>query len=208
MSVPNQKVVYIHKRKYTGNFLQIGIDEMRLAQQQMTYCEFVLYLYLAGNADGFKLELSQQAFENATGYKKTAYHNAVNKLIKLGYLTQSYNYQYEFHTTPVRHSELNFGVLSNGKSMPPEKTKKSVPSNSQFRSDNREIDRTDNINKKDKESFWEKESESNSPSVDELLKGLNMKNETVGDTRPLYELYPDWYSPISDYSDYSDYEEY
>ena len=208
MSVPNQKVVYIHKRKYSGNFLQIGIDEMRLAQQQMTYCEFVLYLYLAGNADGFKLELSQQAFENATGYKKTAYHNAVNKLIKLGYLTQSYNYQYEFHTTPVRHSELNFGVLSNGKSMPPEKTKKSVPSNSQFRSDNREIDRTDNINKKDQESFWEKESESNSASVDEVLKGLNMKNETVGDTRPLYELYPDWYSPISDYSDYSDYDEY
>ena len=35
MSVPNQKVVYIHKRKYTGNFLQIGIDEMRLAQQQI-----------------------------------------------------------------------------------------------------------------------------------------------------------------------------
>ena len=35
MSVPNQKVVYIHKRKYTGNFLQIGIDEMRLAQPEM-----------------------------------------------------------------------------------------------------------------------------------------------------------------------------
>ena len=156
MPVPNQKVVYIHKRKYTANFLQIGIDEMRLAQQQMTYCEFVLYLYLAGNADGFKLELSQQAFENATGYKKTAYHNAVNKLIELGYLTQSYKCHYEFHTTPVRSSELNFEVLSNGKSMPPEKTKKSVPSNSQFRSGNREIDKTDNINKKDKESFFEK----------------------------------------------------
>lgn len=54
MSVTNQKVVYIHKRKYTGNFLQIGIDEMRLAQHEMTYCEFVLYLYLAGNANGFK----------------------------------------------------------------------------------------------------------------------------------------------------------
>ena len=193
MSVPNQKVVYIHKRKYTGNFLQIGIDEMRLAQQQMTYCEFVLYLYLAGNANGFKLELSQQAFENTTGYKKTAYHNAVNKLIELGYLTQSYNYHYEFHTTPVRHSELNFGVLSNGKSMPPEKTKKSVPSNSQFRSGKREIDKTDNINKKDKESFFEKESESNGPSVDELLKELNLKCETVDGVMPLYELYPGWY---------------
>ena len=193
MSVPNQKVVYIHKRKYTGNFLQIGIDEMRLAQQQMTYCEFVLYLYLAGNADGFKLELSQQAFENATGYKKTAYHNAVNKLIELGYLTQSYNYHYEFHTTPVRSSKLNFEVLSNGKSMPPEKTKKSVLSNSQFRSGNREIDKTDNINKKDKESFFEKESESNGPSVDEVLKELNLKCETVDGVMPLYELYPGWY---------------
>lgn len=193
MSVPNQKVVYIHKRKYTGNFLQIGIDEMRLAQQQMTYCEFVLYLYLAGNADGFKLELSQQAFENTTGYKKTAYHNAVNKLIELGYLTQSYNYHYEFHTTPVRSSKLNFEVLSNGKSMPPEKTKKSVPSNSQFRSGNREIDKTDNINKKDKESFFEKESESSGHSVDELLKELNLKCETVDGVMPLYELYPGWY---------------
>lgn len=193
MSVPNQKVVYIHNRKYTGNFLQIGIDEMRLAQQQMTYCEFVLYLYLAGNANGFKLELSQQAFENTTGYKKTAYHNAVNKLIELGYLTQSYNYHYEFHTTPVRSSKLNFEVLSNGKSMPPEKTKKSVLSNSQFRSGNREIDKTDNINKKDKESFFEKESESNGPSVDELLKELNLKCETVDGVMPLYELYPGWY---------------
>lgn len=193
MSVPNQKVVYIHKRKYTGNFLQIGIDEMRLAQQQMTYCEFVLYLYLAGNTNGFKLELSQQAFENTTGYKKTAYHNAVNKLIELGYLTQSYNYHYEFHTTPVRSSKLNFEVLSNGKSMPPEKTKKSVLSNSQFRSGNREIDKTDNINKKDKESFFEKESESNGPSVDELLKELNLKCETVDGVMPLYELYPGWY---------------
>ena len=193
MSVPNQKVVYIHKRKYTGNFLQIGIDEMRLAQQQMTYCEFVLYLYLAGNANGFKLELSQQAFENTTGYKKTAYHNAVNKLIELGYLTQSYNYHYEFHTTPVRSSKLNFEVLSNGKSMPPEKTKKSVLSNSQFRSGNREIDKTDNINKKDKESFFEKESESNGPSVDELLKEIDLKFETVDGVMPLYELYPGWY---------------
>ena len=152
MSVTNQKVVYIHKKQYTGNFLQIGIDEMRLAQQQMTYCEFVLYLYLAGNANGFKLELSQQVFENATGYKKTAYHNAVNKLIELGYLTQSYNYHYEFHTTPVRRSEPTFGVFSNGKSTPPEKTKKSVPSNSLVRSNNREIDNINKTHKKDNES--------------------------------------------------------
>jgi hypothetical protein len=78
--------------------------------------------------------------------------------------------------------------------MPPEKTKKSVLSNSQFRSDNREIDKTDKINKKDKESFFEKESESSGPSVDELLKELNLKCDTVDGVMPLYELYPEWYS--------------
>ena len=78
--------------------------------------------------------------------------------------------------------------------MPPEKTKKSVLSNSQFRSDNREIDKTEKINKKDKESFFEKESESSGPSVDELLKELNLKCDTVDGVMPLYELYPEWYS--------------
>ena len=78
--------------------------------------------------------------------------------------------------------------------MPPEKTKKSVLSNSQFRSDNREIDKTDKINKKDKESFFEKESESSGPSVDELLKELNLKCDTVDGVMPLYDLYPEWYS--------------
>ena len=78
--------------------------------------------------------------------------------------------------------------------MPPEKTKKSVLSNSQFRSDNREIDKTDKINKKDKESFFEKESESSGPSVDDLLKELNLKCDTVDGVMPLYELYPEWYS--------------
>ena len=49
------------------------------------------------------------------------------------------------------------------------------------------------INKKDKESFFEKESESSGPSVDELLKELNLKCETVDGVMPLYELYPGWY---------------
>ena len=36
-------------------------------------------------------------------------------------------------------------------------------------------------------------SESNGPSVDELLKELNLKCETVDGVMPLYELYPGWY---------------
>ena len=49
------------------------------------------------------------------------------------------------------------------------------------------------VNTKDKESFFEKESESSGPSVDELLKELNLKCETVDGVMPLYELYPGWY---------------
>ena len=84
MSVPNQKKVIINKPKYKANFLQIGIDEWQQARKVMTYGEFSLYLYLAGNADGFNLELSRQAFENATGYKKTAYKRCRKKVNQFG----------------------------------------------------------------------------------------------------------------------------
>ena len=74
MSVPNQRIIRIIKPAYKKEFLQIGITEWQQAQREMTYGEFCLYLYLAGNANGFDLELSQAAFEKATGFKKTTYH--------------------------------------------------------------------------------------------------------------------------------------
>ena len=120
MSVSNQRIVKIHKPKYRENFLQIGIDEWQAAVKVMTKCEFALYLYLAGNADGFNLELSRQAFENATGYKKTAYSDAVNKLIQLGYIVHKGGNFYHFYTSPRRESERTprpniFGELPSGK---------------------------------------------------------------------------------------------
>lgn len=98
MSVSNQKKVIIHKPKYKANFLQIGIDEWQQARKVMTYGEFSLYLYLAGNADGFNLELSRQAFENATGYKKTAYSDAVNKLIQWSGFFTMFLTDFQVHT--------------------------------------------------------------------------------------------------------------
>lgn len=99
MSFPNQKQVIIHKQKYKDYFLQIGISEWQQAVREMNKGEFALYLYLAGNADGFHLELSQQAFENATGYKKTAFHDAVKKLVNLGYLVHVTGNTYNFYTS-------------------------------------------------------------------------------------------------------------
>ena len=62
---PNQKVIHINKNKYTANFLQVGIDEWQTAFKKLTPSAFAVYLYLASNADGFDLALSQKAIENA-----------------------------------------------------------------------------------------------------------------------------------------------
>jgi len=105
MSVPNQKKVIIHKPKYKGNFLQIGIDEWQQAIKTMKKVEFALYLYLASNKNEYSLELSRQAFENATGYKKTTYNDAVLGLLKLGYIVPIQGNIYAFYTSPRRRSE-------------------------------------------------------------------------------------------------------
>ena len=152
MSVPNQKIVRIHKTKYKENFLQISIDEWQAAVRKMNLSEFALYLYLAGNANGFNLELSRQDFENATGYKKTAYNDAVKKLIKLGYLIQKQGNIYDFYTSPRRESErapksnFSFG-LSGGNPIPPPRSPLAENPNTPYRPSNTEID---NINKTDK----------------------------------------------------------
>ena len=152
MSVPNQRIVKIHKPKYRENFLQIGIDEWQAAVKVMTKCEFALYLYLAGNADGFNLELSRQAFENATGYKKTAYSDAVNKLIQLGYIVHKGGNFYHFYTSPRRERERaqktnGFGELPSGKGCSVSRSAISEKSENLSRHNNTEIN---NINKTDK----------------------------------------------------------
>jgi DNA-binding MarR family transcriptional regulator len=105
MSVANQKVVHVHKPKYQRDFLQIGIDEWQEASKSLNYSEFKLYLYLAGNADGYSLELSQKAVENAIGIKKTAYHDAVKKLKELGFLKEASSNILDFYIRAVRISE-------------------------------------------------------------------------------------------------------
>ena len=156
MSVPNQKIVKVHKFKYNSHFLQIGISEWQEAIKSMCQSEFALYLYLAGNADGFNLELSQKAFENATGYKKSSYHDAFKKLERLGYLIQIQGNIWGFYTSPRRdsgRSPLNrtFSEVQNsGREIPPPQSTLSENPNRIDRPANIEIDNIDKINKTNK----------------------------------------------------------
>lgn len=99
MSVPNQKTIIIHQSEQIP-FLKIGIEELFEAYRNIkTPSSFILYLYLASNKDGFKLELSKEAFANATTLSKTSYHRAVDHLTELGYIYED-NGSLNFATVP------------------------------------------------------------------------------------------------------------
>ena len=141
---PNQKVIHINKNKYTANFLQVGIDEWQTAFKTFTPSAFAVYLYLASNADGFDLALSQKAIENALGIKKTAYHSAIEALKKEGYIEVLQGNIEVFHTAPVRKCEPEIIKAKN------RKNRKNLNDNVNVNvNDNENV----NINENEKKSF-------------------------------------------------------
>lgn len=87
-TVPNQRKVIIHREKCERDFLQIKKENWFAANKDLEPYGLQVYLYLAGNRDGFTLELSQEAAEREAGIKKTSFHKYVNLMIEKGYLVQ------------------------------------------------------------------------------------------------------------------------
>ena len=151
---PNQKIIHINKKSYKSNFLQVGIEEWQEAFQQLKPSTFAVYLYLASNADGFDLALSQKAVEKALNIKKTAYHSAIAELKEKGYIgTMQGNIDY-FFTSPVRKCGLTEDsanadreVRKNGQECPQTRIGESAKTDSGVRKNDREIDKINNINK-------------------------------------------------------------
>ena len=85
---PNQRKVIVHREKCERDFLQIKKENWFAANKDLEPYGLQVYLYLAGNRDGFILELSQEAAEREAGIKKTSFHKYVNLMINKGYLVQ------------------------------------------------------------------------------------------------------------------------
>ena len=85
-TVPNQKVVHVNRQKCDKNFLQISKDNWYAANKDLGPYGLQLYLYIAGNRDGFDFALSQEAAERDAGITKTTFHKYVKVLIEKGYL--------------------------------------------------------------------------------------------------------------------------
>lgn len=111
-TVPNQKVVHVHrdmpdKNKKEGNFLLIKKENWYAANRDLEPYGLQLYLYIAGNRDGFDFALSQEAAEREAGIKKTSYHKYVNLMIEKGYLVprKENSNIFDFYEVPKRKED-------------------------------------------------------------------------------------------------------
>ena len=94
--------VIIHKGETETPFLQIGNKDWQRAIKTLNFGEFALYLFLASNANGYKCDLSLKSFEEATGFKKSTYYDAIKRLQASGYLVEDCNSQLHFFADPLR----------------------------------------------------------------------------------------------------------
>ena len=106
-TVPNQKVVHVNRQKCEKNFLQISKENWYAANKALSPYGLQLYLYIAGNRDGFDFALSQEAAEREAGIKKTSYHKYVNLMIEKGYLVprKENSNVYDFYEVPKRKED-------------------------------------------------------------------------------------------------------
>ena len=106
-TVPNQKVVHVNRQKCDKNFLQIKKENWYAANKDLEPYGLQLYLYIAGNRDGFDFALSQEAAEREAGIKKTSYHKYVNLMVEKGYLVprKENSNIYDFYEVPKRKED-------------------------------------------------------------------------------------------------------
>lgn len=106
MSVPNQNFIVIHRDYPKKDFLQIKNENWQnvLKQTQEDYPALALYLYLAANANNWKLELSPQAIQNAIGMPRSTYYKKMQLLKEKGYIMEKQGNVLEFYEVPQKQS--------------------------------------------------------------------------------------------------------
>lgn len=87
MANPNQKIITIRREpKKESGYTYFNLDSLDEARANLRPGAFVMWTYLAQNADGWREELSNTAFCGSSTMKRAAYDSAVAELIEKGYL--------------------------------------------------------------------------------------------------------------------------
>ncbi len=99
-TVPNQRVVHVHRERVSADFLGIKNENWKAAARDLGAHALLLYLYFAANKDDFRLALSPAAIRQSIGMPPQTYRDQFLKLIDKGYLVQTGGNTYEFYEVP------------------------------------------------------------------------------------------------------------
>ena len=100
-TVPNQRVVQIHREPAKNNFLGIKNENWQAAARDLGAHACLLYMYLAANADNYKLAFSPEAIRQAIGMPRSTCSDQFKKLIDRGYLVLRSGNFYDFYEVPL-----------------------------------------------------------------------------------------------------------
>ncbi len=99
-TVPNQRIVHIHREHASSDFLGIKNENWKAAARDLGAHALLLYLYFAANKEDFWLALSPAAIRQSIGMPPQTYRDQFLKLIDKGYLVKTGGNVYEFYEVP------------------------------------------------------------------------------------------------------------
>lgn len=114
-TVPNQRVVTIHREPAKSDFLGIKNENWMYAARDLGAHALMLYLYFASNANGYTLALSPAAIRQAIGMPRSTYQDQLLKLMDKGYLIETGANSFDFYEVPKpRHGNNQTPVTADG----------------------------------------------------------------------------------------------
>ena len=97
---PNQRMIHIHRERATSDFLGIKNENWQAASRDLGAHALRLYLYLAANADGYRLALSPADIRQTIGMPQSTYRDQFIKLVDKGYLVPNGSNGFDFFEVP------------------------------------------------------------------------------------------------------------
>lgn len=97
---PHQRMIKVHRESVKTDFLGIKNENWKAASRNLRPPAFLLYLYLASNANNFTLALSPTAIRQEIGMARSTYHDQFHILVDKGYLVPSHGNTFDFYETP------------------------------------------------------------------------------------------------------------
>lgn len=121
ITYPNQRMIHIHRERASHDFLGIKNENWQAAARDLGAHALMLYLYLASNANDYKLALSPVAIRQTIGMAQSTYRDQFLKLVDKGYLVQRGDGNtYDFYETPQRdaHQQREYAAHAITASVP------------------------------------------------------------------------------------------